>query len=373
MKKLLLCLFLISSIFLNGCFSYRDINTVVFVTSVIFDIDKDNNPVIYLELFKPARSASKSSQKAERVVLKGKGKTAFEAMFNINLASSYAIDYTQNKAIIYTERAAKYGVNYFFDVFERDYNFVLRPCMAVYKGDVERLGNVTFGEEQFVGLFLRDLIDNSGSSSRTIESIIDDFIVRASGASKTTVLTEIKISDDEPQPTLVVDGGDIIKNGKMVENLPKSDGEAYNFLIDDVGNGSMEIADPKHPDKYISLRIENSKTKTKIDYSGKKMNVKKIINTKATVVETQEYLKLSDEEKKAVQKGAEENIISLCTNVFNKYKAKDLDIFKISNDAENKYGEDFISKHKNLIKDTVLEIEPHVFISSPGRSYEYKE
>lgn len=372
MKKALICFFLISCIFLNGCYSYKDINNVVFVTAVIFDIDKEGKPVIYLEIFKPAKSASKSSEKAQRIVLKGTGKTSYEALNDINLASSYVIDYTQNKAIIYTKRAAEYGIKYFLDVFKRDVHFVIRPEMAVYIGDVERIAKGSFQEDQYVGLFLWDLISNIGQSSRTVESDISDYLTRRKGVSASTVLTVIKVSDDQPQESLIVEGGAIIKEDKMVDVMPINYGEAYNFLINNVKSGTMEVISPVNNKKFVSLRIENSKTKTKIDYDGKNINIKKIINVNASIIETQDYTSLNDQQIKQIQKGAEENLISLCTNVFNEYKKKNVDIFKVGDDLEKRYGENKIADVKDIMKHSQLEIEPHVFINNSGKNRSFE-
>lgn len=372
MKKIMLCFFLISCIFLNGCFSYKDINNVVFVTAVIFDIDKEGNPVIYLEIFKPAKSSSKSAEKAERLVLKGTGKSAFEALNDINLASSYKIDYTQNKAIIYTKRAAEYGITSFFDVFKRDIHFVIRPEMAVYIGDVERIVKGSFSEDQYAGVFLWDLIMNTGTSSRNVISDLNYVLTSRTNYSKTTVLTVIKVSDDEPQESLVVDGGAIIKNDKMVAYMPKNFGEAYNFLINNVAIGSMEVASPTDPKKYVSLRIENSKTKTDVNYDGKRVHVVKKINVTASIVETQTAIDLTDDQIIQVQKGAEANLISLCYNVFKEYKNKSIDILKIRDDVIDKYGEDKVKDVKSMMKITDLTIEPHVFINSSGKTRNYK-
>lgn len=371
MKKMMLCFFLISCIFLNGCFSYRDINNVVFVTAVIFDIDKEGNPVIYLEIFKPAKSTSKSSEKAQRLMLKGTGKSAFEALNDINLASSYTIDYTQNKAVIYTKRAAEYGITNFFDVFKRDIHFIVRPEMAVYVGDVERIVKGNFTEDQYVGLFLWDLIMNTGSSSRNVISDLNHVLTTRIGASRTTVLTVIKVSNDQPQESLIVDGGAVIKNDKMVAFLPKNSGEAYNFLINNVDFGSMEVASPTDKSKYVSLRIEKSRTKTDIDYDGKKVHFTKKINVTASIVETQSFINLTDDQLIQIEMGAESNLIALCTNVFNEYKKKDLDIFEIGDNLVKKYGEENVKDIKNIIKDTDITIEPHVFINGSGKTRIY--
>jgi Ger(x)C family germination protein len=372
MKKTLLCIFLISCIFLSGCYGYRDINTVVFTTSIIFDIDKQNNPVIYLEIFKPAKTASKSSEQAQRMVLKGTGKTAYEALNDANLASSFKIDFSQNKAIIYTKRAAEHGIKNYFDIFRRDSQFVIRPYMAVYDGDVERLAKGNFEEEQFVGLFLWDLIDNVGASSRTVQSSLNQFLSMRVSPEKTDVLTVIKISDEEPVPTLVLEGGAIIKDDKLKDIIPATEGEAYNFLTNQVKTGSMEISDPNNKSKYISLRIEKSKTYTDVNLKGGKIKLKKKINVKASIVETQDYINLTDNEIKKIEKGAEKNLITACYNVFNKYKKEDVDIFMVGEEVENRYGDNMINDKKNIIEDTELEVEPHVSIDSPGKARRYK-
>ncbi len=372
MKKTLMCIFLISCIFLSGCYGYKDINDVAFVTSVIFDIDKENEPVVYLEIFKPDKAAAKSSEKAERIVLTGTGKTAYEALNDVNLASSYKIDYSQNKAIIYTKRAAEYGISSFFDIFRRSTEFVIRPYMAVYDGDVERLSKGGFEEEQYVGLFLWDLVKNIGVSSRTVQSSINRFLTMRDSPEKTDVLTVIKINNDGPSPTLVMEGGAIIKNDKLKDMIQKTEGEAYNFLTNQVENGSMEVNDPNNKDKFISLRIEKTKTATEVTYNGKNISLKKKINVNASIIETQNYINLTNEELKEIKKGAEKNLITSCTNVFNKYKKENLDIFLIDEAVSNKYGDSAIKDPNNIIKNTTIEVEPNVTINSAGKARTYK-
>lgn len=372
MKKTLLCFFLICCIFLSGCYGYKDINDVAFVTSIIFDIDKQNQPVIYLEIFKPDKAAAKSSEKAQRIVLKGTGKTAYEALNDVNLASSFKIDYTQNKAIIYTKRAAEYGISPFFDIFRRSTQFIIRPYMAVYDGDVEKLSQGNFEEEQYVGLFLWDLIRNIGVSSRTVQSSLNHFLAMRVSPQKTDVITVIKISNQEPTPTLVMEGGAIIKGDKLKDMIEKTEGEAYNFLTNQVGNGSMEINDPNNKDKFISLRIEKSKTNTDVTYNGKDTILKKKITVHTSIIETQNYINLTDKELKEIKHNAEKNLITACTNVFNKYKKENLDIFMVSDVISNKYGDKAIKDENSIMKNTTIVVEPNVIINSAGKTRTYK-
>lgn len=372
MKKILICLILVASIFLNGCYSYVDINNVVFVTSIIIDIDKENKPVIYLEIFKPAKTASKAQESGQRIVLKGTGKTIYEAVNDINLSSSFQIDYTQNKAIIYTKKAAAQSIESYFDIFKRSASSQIRPYLLVYEGDVGRLASGSFEGEEFIGLFVWDLIYNVRSSPRSVQSSLNRYLTRRLSASKTDVLTVLKINNDEPKPTLIIDGGAILKNDKLVERLPKSEGEAYNFLVNDISFGSMEVHDPRDSNKYISLSVEKNKTDTEVSMNGKNVNLTKKINVRVRIVGIQKYMDLTDEQMEQIRLGAETNIITACRNVFNKYKEKNLDIFKINETLENKYG-DKVVKAPDVIKHTNINIESNVFIETPGKARAYND
>ncbi|MGL5378874.1 MAG: Ger(x)C family spore germination protein, partial [Clostridium sp.] len=111
-KKLSKCLIiLLFPILLCGCFNYQDINKVTFTTSIIFDTDDFGNVIVYLDCVKPYRSTNESSDKGRRIIYKGIGKTALEALKDVNLASSYELNYSQNRAYIFTEKAAREGID----------------------------------------------------------------------------------------------------------------------------------------------------------------------------------------------------------------------------------------------------------------------
>ena len=88
-----LLILLITATTLVGCFNYNEINELTFVTSAIFDIDDSGNVVLYLDCMKPYRNTNESSDNGKRIVYKGIGKTALEAIRNVNRASSYKINF----------------------------------------------------------------------------------------------------------------------------------------------------------------------------------------------------------------------------------------------------------------------------------------
>lgn len=345
---------ILTSFLLNGCFSYRDINKLIFATAVLVDVDKDDRPVIYVEGFKPYRSTAQGSEKGQRVLVKGTGKTGYEALRDINLATSFRINYTQYKALVFTKRAAQCGIDNFIDLFHRDQEFVIRPYLVVTNDTPEDLLNVQIASVEYLGLLLKDIIDNEGASVRAVRLALNEYLTRRLVGSKTEVVTLIGIKKNQPEERVEIQGGAIFKDDKMMDILERSDGQGYNFLMNTIKTGSLEISNPEQSDKFISLNILANRTKTDIYYDGTAIKLRKKIYVKTAIEEIQKQARLSDEVIKRISDKSEDNIKRACDRVFEKYKEQDLDIFKVKETFERKYPR---IKIENPLKITELEVE----------------
>src|SRR5574344_102096 len=108
MKKILssiVCLLISTQ--LLGCFDYTEINKVTFATSIIFDIDEDDNTVVYLDCVRPYRTEKETSEKGKRLIFEGTGETALDAIRSINIKSDNNLNFSQVRAYIFTEKVAK--------------------------------------------------------------------------------------------------------------------------------------------------------------------------------------------------------------------------------------------------------------------------
>lgn len=360
MKKYCMIFILIIVMLFNGCFSYTDINKALFVTAVIVDVDAENNVVLYLESFLPYRSSSNQSAKGERIIFKGSGKSVYEVMKDINLSSSYKLDYTQNRAIIFTKKAAEYGIDNFIDPFERQQELLIRPYVLVYIGDTDKLIKLQLKEEEYIGVFINNLINNQQTSSRTVQVHLNNFMIDRVIGSKVNVVTTIDIPKDQPEDKIQADGGTIIKNDKFAGVLEKQDGEKYNFLINNVKEGTLEPENPDASDKFVTLDISNSHTKITLTYDGKTIHLNEDINTKATIADVQKKLTVNKSSISKLEKNAEGNIKKMCTDLFEKYKKENIDIFNIQEEFNRKYPEENI---KDAIKITDINIRVKVNIA----------
>lgn len=368
MKKFFLYLIVFTNLLLSGCFNYRDIDKVLFVTSVIVDIDNAKMPVVYVEAFKPTRGGKGESGKGERITFKGSGKTLFEVVRNLNLSSSYKLNYTQNRGIVFTEKAAQTCLSDFIDFFDRDQELVVRADLTVFKGDPEKLINIKIKSQEYIGLFIHDLIYNISSSSRGIIFSLNDFLNKSYTKNNTTMLTMIALNEDKADPKIELSNGAIIKDFKMVDTLDIKQAEGYNFLINNIRGGTLEVANPSVNEKFVTLEILKSKTDTKISYNGDLINVKKIVYAKTSVGETQEKFLFNKESLKQLEKNAESNIKIACNRIFEEYKNKNLDIFNISDDFNRKYPKE---KVEDVLAKSQLELEVHVSVEGSSDTTDF--
>ncbi|MGV8984494.1 Ger(x)C family spore germination protein [Clostridium sp.] len=361
-KILVIGLIIINCFTLTSCFSYRDVNKVLFITAIIIDADNMGNPIVYGEAFKGLRGASPQGMD-ERILFKGSGKTMFEAIRNVNSTSSYKLNYTQNKAIIFTQKAAELGLDNFIDFLDRDQELLIRPYIAVYLGDPEKLIKLNIAQEKYIGLFLVQLIENIGTSSRAVKLDLNQFYNQRNIGDKTNVITIIDITKDTLAPKLEVNGGAVIKDDKMVSVLSTYEGQGFNFLMNTISGGTLEITNPCDMNKFVTLEILKSKTKSEISYYDNIVHLKKKIKVRVDFGEAQKSILLTNENISKIQETSEKNIVKACNNVFQKYKDMGIDIFDICEGFNRKYPK---IKIENIINKTDLEVEAEVEIMNIG-------
>lgn len=370
MKRFLCFFLIICTSFLTGCFNYNDIDKVIFATACIVDTDGHGNPIIYVEAFKPQRSVTGSSSSDQRILFRSSRKTMFETIRDINLSSNYKLNYTQNMGIIFTEKAAEQNMQDFIDFFERDQEFVLRATIAVLKGCPDNFINVKLKGQEYVGVFVHDLIENIPASSREVMTGLNDFLNGMHTKSRTSVIPMIQIKQDQPEDKIEIGDGAIISNYKMVDTLRREDGQGYNFLLNNIRGGSMEVTNPNVPSKFVGLEIIKNNTRTKMYYNGKKLIVKKIINTKVSISETQSKINLNSSSIKAIQTNAERNINYACKNIFEEYKGKGLDIFHLVEDFQRRYPRE---DSDNILQKSELQLDIHVSVEGSSTKTNFRD
>jgi spore germination protein KC len=355
---------------LSGCFNYRDINKIVFITGMVIDVDDEDNVVLYTEAFKPFKGSGQGTEKGQRILFKGLGKTLFEAVRDANLTSSYKNNYTQNRAIIFSQKAAERGIDRVIDFLDRDQEVLLRAYVFVYVGDIEPLMKLQLKEEEYIGVYLYNLIQNVGVASRAVSVTFNQYMTRRLMGSKTEVIPVLRIRKESLEEGLELDGGAIMEQDKMKALLPRRESQGYNFLTDQVKSGTLEVTNPVNENVFVTLEILNSDTNTELEVINNKIKLKKYIRTRVTIGEAQDKLVLDNSTRKFIEKNAEENIRKYSKQLFEEFKLKDLDIFHIKEDLCRRYPKNKIS---NVMEATDLEIVADVEVEGSSNKFNAME
>lgn len=349
---------------LVGCFNYRDINKVSFSTSVIFDTDDFGRAIVYVDCVKPYRSTNESSDKGKRIIYKGMGKTGLEALRDINLASSYELNYTQNRAYIFTERAAKEGIKKYIDLINNSQEFQIKPDLFVYYGEVDDLLKITSSDEEYLGLYLEELVHKNKRNPRAMRANINDYLSNSIKPSSTYIIGSIEIREDALDKKIEIGGGSVMKDGILVNRIDSREAMTYNLLMDNVNKGTLEITNPQDQNGFITLEILGNTTDSKLKYENDKITLIKNLKIRVAIAEIQGEAIVNNELLDYIKVAKEKEIEAYLLNSFEKYKKEGIDVFEIERLLDINYPKVTV---ENPISKTDLEVNVDINIEGTGR------
>ncbi|MCI6692362.1 MAG: Ger(x)C family spore germination protein [Clostridium sp.] len=348
---------------LAGCFDYRDINKVSFSTSIIFDTDDFGRSVVYVDCVKPYRSTNESSDKGKRIIYKGLGKTTLEALRDINLASSYELNYSQNRAYIFTEKAAKEGIKKYTDLINNNQEFQIKPDLFVYFGEVDDLLKITSNDEEYLGLYLEELVHKNTRNPRAMRANINDYFSNETESNNTYVIGSVEIKEDALDKKIEIGGGAVIKAGKLVDKIDSREAMSYNLLTNKVKKGTLEISNPQDEKGFITLEILGNNTNSSLIYDKEKIKLIKDLKIKVSIAEIQGRAIVDKELLDYIKASKEKEIESYLQNSFKKYKEQGIDVFDIGRLLNINYPKEYI---EDPISITDLEVNVDLIIEGTG-------
>lgn len=359
-KKLLsICMIFIFSILLTSCFNYKDINKVSFATSTIFDEDDSGKILVYVDCLKPYRSAMEASDKGRRIIYKGIGDTALEALRNVNLASSYEINYSQNRAYIFTEKTSKKGIGKYLNLINNSQEFQIKPDIFIYYGDLNELLTVTSKDEEHLGLYLEELGHRNKRNPKAIRANISDYFNNTMNKEDIYIVGNLKLKKDALDEKIEIGGGSIMKNNVLVEVMNGEDAGVYNLLMNEITSGIIKFDNPQGEEGLVVLQILGSDVKTNLQKEeGRNILIKKV-DIKASIAETQGKLVVNKDVVKEIKETNEAKIQDELVKMFNTYKSKGLDIIDGRRMLEIKYEKNIPD---NYLENLELQVEVNLII-----------
>lgn len=341
-------IFMILPMLFTGCFNYNDINKVTFATSVIFDIDDLGQTILYLDCIKPYRSTNEGSDKGRRMVYKGKGKTALEALEGVGRVASNKLNYSQIRAYIFTEKAAKKSIEKYLDLINNYNEFQVKPSAFIYYGNVEELLAATTNDEEYLGMLLNDLIGTQSYGVEATESNINYYLSNVLMGDNTILLPAITLKSGALDKKIEINGSAIIKDNVLVDKLDSEDSLMYNLMMGKVKSGILTLGNPNTKEDFISLNILQTTATNDVSYENDALLINKNINIEVSVAEIQGDAIVDYQLLDYIKNNEEAYVNKYVEYVFNKYKEKDIDIFDVGRIMEINYpkinSEDILSR-----------------------------
>ena len=239
----------------------------------------------------------------------------------------------------------------------------MKPSAFVYYGDVEELLKTVSTDEEYLGLFLNDLVGKAKYNPRAVKSNINYYLSNILMGSNTALLTSISLEDNAIDKKIQIQGSSIFKDNVLVEKIDIENSLIYNIMMGNAKSGTLEISNPESKENFITLQILDSSMKDKLEFQDGKYKLIKDVNVEVSVSEIQGELIVDANGLDYIKVNEEAYISGYAEYLFNKYKKQNLDIFDIARLAEMYYQNENID---NPLSVTEVEVNTKLIIKGTG-------
>lgn len=356
-RKLLVVLLMIQVLFLAGCWSSREINTLGI--NIAMGIDKSEiGYLLTMQIINPrAMAASKSLTMESPVTLYSEeGKDLEEIMKRLSTKTGRTVYNSHLRIVVINEDIAKEGIKDILDYFARYYQFRLDFNFVVARGaTAKKVLSILQPLGLIPGIKLYDSLKESEQiwaptkSTRIIE-LVNDIV--ADG--KNPVLTGVEVTQelsDNKMPTNSTDslhgsgvanrtkyfGLGAFRRDRLAGWLDEDESKGYNYIT---GNIRSTVGYAKYGDKVkITFEVVNAKSTVNASFVNGKLSIDVEIKDVQNVSAVEGEFDVSKEENEVIlNKIAEERIKEFCEKTL--YKTQNelkTDIFGFGEVIHRKY------------------------------------
>jgi spore germination protein KC len=375
---------MVMMIILSGCWDHREISEITVVVGMAVDIGDDEKYRLTVEGINAKELSDKTaSGLAPSVIFTLKGDTLAELSQKMNIGISKNLIYSHMKVLVISEEVVKDGLIDFLDFLERnreirdDFNIVIAR-----KVKASELLKVTYLVQKSSSLKphtqLHSLIDSWGGDPNVR---LNDVIQNITSSGKRGVMVALTIKGEtkkgasvdnmkkaSPDAIVVVDSLAILKYDKLIEFLSLANTRNYLWITNKIDKTSISIDCSK--DKYLGVRIVNTKTKSK----GKLVRGRAIINLKVKaegyldgsqckddLTQVKTFRKFGKLTEKEIKKSLEETIRNL--------QKDEADIFGFGELINRQDHKNFKRIEKNwdqYFKDAIVNVDVDVMLRRSG-------
>lgn len=332
MKKLritlLALIFLLNTIFITGCWNYREVDKLAIVAGIAVDKGINDRYKITAEIVQI--SGGKDTKTTSKTITM-EGKTMFDAVRNEISLSGKRLYWSHVKVIILSKEIASEGVKKVIEWYSRDAETRQDVHILISeRGSAKEIFEGQGTTEDIKSFVLDEMLDNQVSLSKAPTTTILQFDIesQAEGILPIVPAVNLKKVDGDMAPQIM--GTAILKNDKLVGFLNGEETKDLNFIRNEVKGGILiEEMPAKDGPTLVSLEIFKSKTKVMPVADGEDIKINLNIDTIVAIDEIVGTENFIDEEgrvklEQSAENTLEERIAELIKKIQAEYNA---DIF----------------------------------------------
>lgn len=371
MKKIIIFVVILSLFTFTSLTNYNDLDKLLLATSIIVDKTNDGNYSIYVEAFTSITSTSGKTREGERTIIHAEGNSLADLINDLNAQGNFKLNYTHNRLILFTEKAARDGIDDILDCFSRPEEFLIRNYIAVIHADPEKMYTIDLKGEKFMGLYLINQLTKAkvliGNTEGITLAKLDN---ESSYGSETCIIPIIKIIETTNGDNLDFKCVGILRKYKLIGELDNLQAIYINFLLNRILTTTIDADNPSSENKLIGLRVIKAKTKTKYNYTNDEFQILKDITVHTVVRGSFGKIRLTNKNVKEIEKNASSRLKNECEMVFLVNKEKGIDVLNVQEKFYRHYPK---YSNTNILNSTNLLVNVNVIVdlSTDPKDFDY--
>ncbi|MPM57110.1 hypothetical protein SDC9_103928 [bioreactor metagenome] len=303
-----------------------------------------------------------------------------------------------------TKEVAERGMGDLLDLFNRDQKPSLRNYLLVLDGDARGFTSIVMEEEQFMGLYLYQLMNSQNRTLGIIDCQMYTFIERLNNPSCVNVVPVLKFttiqaqvgapsggqsageqssnhsskegggggsggsggSDSVPtlqQPYVYIDGAAVFVKTQMKAQLSARELEVYKLLTGKVHAGLLTASNPDAEGKLLGFSTLKNKFHSSATLEGDQVRLSLQLDLRVGLLEAQQTYNATPETIEQSRQNLHDVVSTRISELFERMRDENIDLFEIRKMMEDQY---IFTLPEDFLKNTELDLTVNIIMDSLG-------
>lgn len=352
-KKLLLTLIILTTLFfMSGC-SYKELNDLAIASAI--GIDYENNEFIITSQILNFQKNEESSE--ENVILyEGKGETIGEAIRNTYLQYPNKLHMGHLELIVLNKNAANEKLTEISDYFIRSPE-ARSNCYFMISTEGSAKDILTPSEESedtfTANKIVKIVEDTKKYQGITTLMTLDQISIAFLSKGTYPVITSLKYEKDEEKYSNVISTGLVVlkkEDNKITDELTKEEATAYNIINKNLTDVMLSF---EYQDNNLNVIIFNPSSKINVKIKDNKLKINIDLTLEGHISVINKKLNLQKKENiKDIEHKTEEEVKRYINHLINFNKENNVDTLNI----KNKIYKNYYKKYKEYENKNIYEI-----------------